>query len=177
MASVTRRLISSGDFFNRPRHVTGRVLQWGFTNNALVHRKTLVQGFFLFNPLYGLSGGSDSELFFRLHTSGARMVWCDEALVHEQVLHNRMTLGWLVKRAFRGGQSFARIHVAGMSPLRKTRWMVRRILLISVAVAGLSLWLIRSHWGIFALRKVASNIGQLCWNSSRVFKEYQHIHG
>ena len=39
----------------------------------------------VFDPAYGLTGGEDGELLTRLVGAGGRIVWCEEAPVHEPV--------------------------------------------------------------------------------------------
>jgi len=61
-----------------------------------------------FDPAFGRSGGEDCELFGRMLQAGARFCWCDEAIVTEFVSAaryrlGRYRLGWLGRRAFRGG--------------------------------------------------------------------------
>jgi succinoglycan biosynthesis protein ExoM len=58
-------------------------------------------------------GGEDGDLLTRLAHAGARIVWCDEAPVHEPVEASRLSLRWLLLRALRGGQDFARHALAG----------------------------------------------------------------
>jgi len=96
-------------FYARCRHATGEPLDAGdlYTSNALVHRRLFDERGF--DPAYGLTGGSDSELFGRMLRSGARFLSCDEARVVEFVPPERHRLGWLAQRAFRGGCVHTRI--------------------------------------------------------------------
>jgi succinoglycan biosynthesis protein ExoM len=90
-------------FYTRRRHATGEPLGGSdlYTSNAIVRRKLF--GERSFDPAYGLTGGSDSELFGCMLRSGARFLWCDEARVIEFVPPERHRIGWLAQRAFRGG--------------------------------------------------------------------------
>jgi succinoglycan biosynthesis protein ExoM len=90
-------------FYARHRHTTGDLLGSAdlYTSNAWVRRRLFDER--SFDPAYGLSGGSDSELFGRMLRSGARFLWCDTARVVEFVPPERHRLGWLAQRAFRGG--------------------------------------------------------------------------
>ena len=96
-------------FYARRRHATGQPLDVGdlYTSNALVRRR-LFDGR-SFDPAYGLTGGSDSELFGRMLRSGAFFLWCDDARVVEFVPPERHRLGWLAQRAFRGGCVYSRL--------------------------------------------------------------------
>jgi succinoglycan biosynthesis protein ExoM len=69
-----------------------------------------------FDPRYGLSGGEDSVLLGRLAESGARFVWCDEAVVHERVPVERARLRWLLERSFGAGCGHARLRIERVGP-------------------------------------------------------------
>jgi hypothetical protein len=90
-------------FYTRPRHPSGTLLGRASlrTGNAFV-RRTLFEGR-RFDAAFGRSGGEDIELFGRMLAAGARFCWCDEAIVTEFVPAARRRLGWLTRRAFRGG--------------------------------------------------------------------------
>jgi succinoglycan biosynthesis protein ExoM len=90
-------------FYSRRRYSTGTPVGPAdlYTSNALVHRR-LFEGRG-FDPSFGRTGGSDSELFRRMQSSGAHFLWCDEARVVEFIPPERHRLGWLAQRAFRGG--------------------------------------------------------------------------
>jgi succinoglycan biosynthesis protein ExoM len=57
----------------------------------------------LFDAEFGLSGGEDVVFFRRLFYRGYPMAWCAQALVHEEVPHDRASLAWLRRRRFVGG--------------------------------------------------------------------------
>jgi succinoglycan biosynthesis protein ExoM len=96
-------------FYTLRRHPTGERLVAVdlYTGNAMVRRRLFDER--SFDPAYGLTGGSDSELFGRMLRSGARFLSCDEALVVECIPPERHRLGWLAQRAFRGGCVHTRI--------------------------------------------------------------------
>ena len=96
-------------FYARPRYASGTLLGRASlrTGNAFV-RRALFEGREggegrRFDPAFGRSGGEDCELFGRMLHAGARFCWCDEAIVTEFVSAARYRLGWLGRRAFRGG--------------------------------------------------------------------------
>jgi succinoglycan biosynthesis protein ExoM len=96
-------------FYSRPRHPSGTPIDSTelSTSNAIVRRSLFADR--RFDPAWGRTGGSDSELFDRMLASGARFLWCDEALVCETISAQRHRLGWLSQRAFRGGVGFTRL--------------------------------------------------------------------
>lgn len=90
-------------FYGRPRFASGAELAVSnlSTSNAFLRRSLLEVR--RFDPGFGRSGGSDTELFGRLLRAGARFRWCDEARVSETIPPARHGLRWLGQRAFRGG--------------------------------------------------------------------------
>ncbi len=96
-------------FFDRARFETGKKLSFEQTRtgNAFIKRSALKS--FQFNPEYGLTGGSDVELFSRMLDAGHRFVWVDEAEVTEFVPVKRVRFSWLMQRAFRGGLVWSKL--------------------------------------------------------------------
>jgi len=105
--------------FDRPRRASGSLMKTGATGNVLIRRDALGQPALLFDSAYDLTGGSDTDFFTRLYNDGKIMVWCDDALAYEHVPPERVTVSWVCRRSFRGGQGFARIQ---SSVVRMAGW-------------------------------------------------------
>jgi succinoglycan biosynthesis protein ExoM len=171
--------IRRGRFYDWARMRTGSVvpvnkLRFG---NVLLRGRLLRSGTPPFDPAYGLTGGEDGDLLTRLVQDGARIVWCDEAQVTEPVERRRLSLGWLLKRALRGGQDFARHALAGRygtpTPARRALLMTRALAqaLLAAGLALLSLPLGRhhaAHW----LTKLSANLGKLSVLWGWHYREY-----
>jgi succinoglycan biosynthesis protein ExoM len=125
-------------FYSRAHHPSGTPLAVADvrTSNAFVRRSLFAER--RFDPSYGLSGGSDTELFGRMLAEGARFCFCDEARVAEFVAPERHTLGWLARRAFRGGFVSTRIALSGSR--REAAWrrgLPRALLALTALTAAL----------------------------------------
>lgn len=83
----------------------------GYSSNVLFRRK--IVGGLRFEQALGGSGGEDTFFFAALHRKGARLGFAPAAIVHEPTAFARTKLGWLVRRAFRSGQTHARVLKAG----------------------------------------------------------------
>ena len=93
--------IRRGGFFDRERHVTGASQERAVTGNVLL-RLDLLDGMPTpFDERKPLSGGTDTHLFRRLIVAGERIVWADDAVVHEYNPSSRLTATWLMRRSFR----------------------------------------------------------------------------
>jgi succinoglycan biosynthesis protein ExoM len=167
--------IRKGGYFSRPRLTTGAKCQRGATGNLLMKADVAEQPHSTFNPYFGLTGGSDSEYFDRLRRQGKRMVWCDEAIVTEKVHRNRLNATWLRMRAFRGGQTYARI-VQVKKPLHeKIVWVMVKVSQLMGALILLPLLRFSSYRRYASLKTRAfAAIGQLSILVKKVpYEEYR----
>lgn len=152
-----------GGFYDRPRQQTGSAVRAGRTGNALVRRDLLAAlGESPFNPSLGLTGGEDYDLFARMSRGGAIMLWCDEAVAYEKVEQKRLTITWLLQRAFRGGQIFADRSGTRPSGLLLALWVLARLAAIPVGVLFAAMIAPFDRVGaIKRLRRAAGWMGQL----------------
>lgn len=106
--------VSAGRFFSRPRRATGSVLGYCYTGNVLARASVFASlglgdgGVWFDEGLTGVGMSEDWVFFRRAHRAGARIVWCDEAVVREAVPLERCTAGYLVERMRRIGQTTGR---------------------------------------------------------------------
>ena len=108
-----------GRFFDRRRMPTGTVVTAAATNNLLLDLDQLRTMNLSFDERYGLSGGSDTLFTRQIVLAGGRMVWCDEAVVVDRVPADRMSRDWVLRRAFRSGNSWSRTNLELSSGLAR----------------------------------------------------------
>lgn len=167
------RWILEGHFFDRERFPDGTKRTIGATNNTLISTKVFKKSGLMFNPEFGLTGGSDTDFFSRFYQYGAKLVWCDSGVVYEKVGIERMSTAWLVKRAFRGGQTYARIFVRSRPFGRKLMWCLQKVFYLSIWSMCLPFaWCYGRHLGVFVLQKITGQIGQLLGNTKYQYHEY-----
>lgn len=106
----TPRWILRGGFQQRKNLPEGTVLQTAKSGNTLVRTSVLAgpppQRF---DATFSRSGGSDTDLFWRLGQRGARIVWSHDAVASEPVPDSRLNARWIVRRDFRGGAAMGRV--------------------------------------------------------------------
>ena len=161
----------------RPRRPTGSGIPREnlCINNALIRKASLQampQGF---DPRYGLTGGEDSDFMNRLVDSGAVLRWCDEAIATEAVPPERQRLGWLLRRALRGGQDYA--HFSHIGRYGRPQPAVAIVLiaalkvLVALPLTVLSLPL-GLHRSIGWLLKCSANVGKISRLFGFHYREY-----
>lgn len=104
--------VAAGAFFRRRRLPTGTPISIAATNNLLIDRRQIDELGLRFDRRFGMSGADDSFFTCSLARSGARLVWCDEAIVTDVVPAERMTRDWVLRRAFSSGNSTSLVAVA-----------------------------------------------------------------
>ena len=171
--------IRHGNFYDWARMKTGTVIP----PNRLRFGNVLLSGALLrttatpFDPSYGLTGGEDGDLLSRLVLQGARIVWCDEAIVLEPVELARLSLRWLLLRALRGGQDFARHRLTGrygpVSTRSRAGFFLRALAQSGIA-AGLTLlsWPRGRHRAVYWLLKMSANLGKMSIFLGWHYREY-----
>ena len=97
-----------GRFCERPEHLTGEKLHWSKTRtgNVLLARQIL-EGDYPFDPDFAV-GGEDVNFFKERIDAGCTFVWCNEAVVYENVPPSRCRAGYFVRRMFLKGNVSAR---------------------------------------------------------------------
>jgi succinoglycan biosynthesis protein ExoM len=100
--------VASADLHSTPSPVRrDGVIVTGPAGNVLIRRAKL--GDLAFDRDLGRTGGEDTVFFHELGRRGARFAYCAEALALEPAPPGRARLSWLLKRAFRSGQTHARL--------------------------------------------------------------------
>ncbi|WP_210480616.1 glycosyltransferase family 2 protein [Naasia sp. SYSU D00948] len=114
------RWVAAGRFFERRRMPTGSRVTVAATNNLLLDVHAVRRLGVRFDPEFGISGGGDTLFTLQLMREGGTMVWCDEAVVVDVVPAARTTPRWVLRRAMRSGNHWARtsLTVAENAPER-----------------------------------------------------------
>jgi len=172
--------IRRGGFYDFPRLPTGSEIppnQLRFGNLILrASAARSVPG--PFDIRYGLTTGEDADMLLRIAERGARLRWCDEAVIHEPIEARRMSLKWLMQRVYSGGQEYARKALQGrygtMTPLHRLKLLVDTLakLVLSLLLVPLTLPLGRhraAHW----LLRYQANLGKLSAFAGQRYNEYE----
>lgn len=89
----------------------GKHLVFAATNNALVDAAFLRDNDLHFDFRFNETGGEDQEMFGRLQDAGGVIRASTNAAVYDAVPAARMTLRWVLRRAYRTGNTLGRIAI------------------------------------------------------------------
>lgn len=120
------------------------------TGNLLLDLRQLRIAGLRFDEAYGLTGGEDSRLMRDLRLAGGKVVGCAAAVVEEDVPADRATREWVLSRAERNAESWARVRVdvrpgesARVPAARRPAYALRGALRTGRAMAGAGLARVR----------------------------------
>lgn len=172
--------IRAGDFFNRRRFTTGTAITTSDarTGNVLIRRSTLLALPGPFDAAFGRTGAEDTMLFRDLTQRGVRFIWCDEAIVREEVPADRANLRWLLRRSYRVGQTYVLseiIRLAGVRRFARAAQLGVRALLQLVIAAGTTL-MVLPFSRITAIRWLRITLAQ-CGKLSALAGHRYHEYG
>lgn len=91
--------------FERPRYPTGHLLELTAAGNVLVRTGVFDEMGAHFDEELGLTGGEDTLFFARAYEAGYKLIWADGAVAHEWTPASRANARWLLRRAYRLGNS------------------------------------------------------------------------
>lgn len=168
-----------GRFFHRRRFPTGTLRDRAFTNNVLFRAAIFDAVRPHFDERMVMTGGSDTHFSRRVHQAGYRIVWADQAEVHETFPASRMATRWVYQRAYRTGTTTAFIARDLRSlPLAAARLVpdaLYRFLIGGVLAAGG--WIAGRHRAVLGVRHLCYAAGMLVGLFGGRYEEYRRIHG
>jgi len=155
---------------------TGQSIDWHGIGNALLNRRRCFAGPAPFDPRLGLTGGEDSIFLGQLRDRGRYALWCAEAWVSESIPADKLSTAYLLRRAFRGGQTTTYLPSTLAPPRRLEilRWMA--IGAAQVCLCGpwaLALKLCGHEAWVTIMAKAASGLGKLLWHPALHVKSYR----
>lgn len=132
--------IVAGGFFVRKHYPEGHLMPAAGTGNLLLDLDQVRRAGLRFDPLFGLTGGSDHMFTRALIRSGGRIVWSNDAGLVDKVPAQRLTRKWVLQRQYRFGNTESRTSLAltdaGLQQLAARLRLTARGL-VRVGVGGL----------------------------------------
>ncbi len=97
----TPKWIIWGKFFHWHSAQTGSIRKSASTSNVFFKAKLIKEWKLRFDPFFNFSGGEDTFFFNRAFKKGAKIVWNNEVLAKEQIGDSKITIRWILQRAYR----------------------------------------------------------------------------
>jgi succinoglycan biosynthesis protein ExoM len=98
--------MKNGGLFDRQSYTSGPIPHHCVcpTGNLLV-RRTVFGRVSAFDERFALTGGEDTHFFVRVRRAGFKIVWSADAITRERYSTDRANFEWLLRRAYRAGNS------------------------------------------------------------------------
>lgn len=169
--------LAQGAFYGALVRPTGEQMSVANTGNVLVAASLLREPGGPFDPRFGRTGGGDSHLFMRLHRAGARIVYSGEAVAQEIIPPSRARASWVLRRAFRVGNTgmlCERAIPAGRPAVRLAKATLR----LGYGAGSLPLGVVRGRGPLMrALWNVAYGVGAFAGLLGIRYHEYDRPQG
>ena len=166
--------------FVRPRRVDGQVMPQAATNNLLLRLQAVCDAGVRFDERFGLSGGEDNLFTLQFTRAGRVIRWSELAVVRENVVPSRIDRGWILMRAYRTGNSSARVNLAlARSPAGRVVARARDLVGGSLRIAqGAARWLAGVLTGslrrrALGVRGIHRGAGYVSGAVGTTFREYR----
>jgi hypothetical protein len=125
-----------------------------------------------------LTGGSDVHFTRRVALAGYHIIWADEAIVYDCLPASRVSVRWLLQRAYRVGTTTAYNHLSLSPWWRALSFLFWKATYNAIrGVAQLPLSLFGKEWWVRALFDFSTTWGTLAGIFGRRYEEYREIHG
>ena len=171
--------------YNPKRMNTGDPLKCCATNNILMKIRIFDNFDFPFDSRMVKTGGSDT-LFFTSIWEKYKMIWCDEAIVKENIPDSRQTLRWNLMRTFRNGNATALIMKIRNKNKERKKELLNWIIKLPFKLVFVPFFIILSiifyyflghKIVIKLLARIYYGFGFIMGNIGFKYSEYKKIHG
>lgn len=168
-----------GEHFQTRRFPTGTVRPVAFTSNVLTSARVFRSFDGPFDEHVCQTGCEDLYLYRRAARAGFKIVWADDAVVHERIGDDRATARWLLQRAYRVGNSRSVVEILLDGSMR-TRWMLagaaawRAVKGFALLPTGL---VVGARGWLRSTRHLSEAAGMVAGLFGHEYDEYKRTHG
>lgn len=165
--------------YQRKTWPDGHELDYAITANVLVDATVLAGDTRPFDESLRYSGGSDLQLFHRLHRAGHRIVFAPSARCHELIPASRVDEAWVLKRQYRRGVNRSTtLRSVDFRPATVAKRLAASLVEIGAGLATMAIGTFRGD--IRRLRgrmRVSYGTGLAVGLTGRHYEEYRTTHG
>jgi succinoglycan biosynthesis protein ExoM len=165
--------------FDPPQRTTGMLLDRAITGNVVACSRVFRNMPTLFDERLGLKGGEDVLFFQRVARAGFKIVWAADARISEWVPSSRASVAWILKRAFRTGNSMAICDLDMIDSKRRRAWCFLRMLgsIVKAILVTPKSIIIGRHQALESLRIVVCGLGYFAGAAGIHYEEYRTVRG
>ncbi len=177
LPSTAPRWALTTRLFHRATFPDGAKLDYASTANSVLRLEAIAGLSEPFHPAFGLTGGSDTLLYQSLKKRGGTIIWEPAGLVYEDIPASRLSMRWLIARAYRQGITLARCdRILEQRRLRLGLRAGRGLAQFPIGILQAAFSLIRrdDHWRR-AIVRIARGAGVLAGLSGLTYDEYQRL--
>ncbi|MBC6409113.1 MAG: glycosyltransferase [Ekhidna sp.] len=179
LPSDTPLWIRKGRFFHWHNAQTGSLRKSASTSNVFFRSKLIKDWGLRFDPFFNFCGGEDTFFFHQAFKKGAKIVWSNEVLSHEQISDAKITARWILQRAYRRTNSkFYRKKKEHGYVKAVTMYIFNAIFLLIIGIILFFFLFITGPicW-LHSLRFIAKSLGYITAIFGIVYEEYRVIVG
>lgn len=129
-----------------------------FTGNVLMKKDIIENN--CFDTKYALTGGEDTKFFMKLNKEGKKILYAKYAIVEEDVPKERITLSYILTRAFRDSVNYVIIEREVLNKKKSLR-LLKAIIKIVINIIKLPIALCNGYYKLIeTLRELLRGIGE-----------------
>ena len=154
-------------------------LDRAYTGNVVASSRVFRSMPTLFDERLGLTGGEDVLFFRHVARAGFKIVWAGDARIDEWVPSSRISVAWILRRAYRAGNTSAICERSLTASRPRRAWLALRVVgSIAKGVLALPLAAVAGRAGaVESLRTIVRGLGYLAGASGIWYEEYRTVHG
>lgn len=170
--------VKDSQYFDKNQFETGRKMFFAATSNVLYDLHFLRRNKFKFDERFVHTGGTDNFLAADILRVGGSIIYCNEAVVIEEVSPERATMKWMALRTFRCRSNDV-IYYKRRYNIVKAYLRVLKQILIKLYEIGCSLLVLIFSWRkvnlFYLLNNLMGLFGYLAGTVNFHYDEYKRI--
>lgn len=171
-----------GRFYDRERNPNGELISYARTGNVLIEMRAVETLGLRFDENMAMTGGTDTLFFHIMHKNGIKIAWADNAIVKEWVPRSRVSIKWVLLRAYRTANTQIIFDMVYSNfALVKTKTIFNGVMRIIIGISILPIacivsLIIGKHIIVKVLRIIFRGAGMLSSSVGAFYHEYKRIH-
>ena len=167
------------DFYGSYSRITGAEQLTARTSNFMISLDFIREYSLRFHPKLNLTGGEDTHFFHEFVNVGGKIVWCDEAVLIEEVPVSRANEEWILQRAFKLGYTRFKRSAIDKGFVRASILNLAYAFIQWIQFTAISplFFFMAKEKRVFWVRKYKKAQGVIYAICGKSFQEYAQIHG